>query len=107
MSLAGKAAFGAVSLTSASGRGIFVARVGSGGAVKGAVLMGGPKYDHGYSIASDGAGGALVTGTFEGTAAFGSASLTSAGGEDVFVARVGPGGTVLWAVQMGGPHEDN
>eukprot|EP00966_Prymnesium_polylepis_P164366 3800025-Prymnesium_polylepis.1 len=65
--------------------------------------MGGVEGDQGYGIAPDGAGGALVTGSFEGTAAFGAASLTSRGFFDVFVAHVAHvnhTGVVDWAVGM-------
>ena len=51
-----------------------------------AVKAGGSAGEIGYGIAVDSSGNAYVTGTFEGTATFGSTSLTSSGGDDIFIA---------------------
>ena len=97
---AGSAAFGSsdlggvTSLTSAGNKDVFAMRVDSSGAVVWAVSMGGTAADIGYAVASDGSGGAIVSGYFKLTATFGSSTLTSAGLSDVFVAHVtsaGPG----------------
>ncbi len=48
-------------------------------------------------------GSAIVTGSFEGTATFGTTTLTSSGGSsDVFVAKVGSSGSFAWATKAGG-----
>jgi hypothetical protein len=47
-----------------------------------------------------------VTGRFSGTAQFGSTTLVSAGGLDIFLAKYGRSGKLLWVVQAGGPGED-
>lgn len=53
-------------------------------------------------IAVDAAGDAFITGYFSGTAQFGTQTLTSAGGSDVFVAKLnGSTGQFLWAQQRG------
>jgi hypothetical protein len=44
--------------------------------------------EEGHGVATDAAGNALVTGVFEGTVDFGGGPLTSAGGHDVFVAKL-------------------
>ena len=60
-----------------------------------AVRIGGASGDvTSEGIASDGAGGSLVTGEFEGTVSFGLAALSSAGSTDVFVAHMTSTGTV-------------
>ncbi len=59
-------------------------------------------FDRGYAIAADAAGNSYVTGYFRNTVAFGSTSLTSAGGDDVFVAKLAPDGEVIWATRAGG-----
>lgn len=59
-------------------------------------------FDRGYAIAADAAGNSYVTGYFRNTVAFGSTSLTSAGGDDVFVAKLAPDGEVVWATRAGG-----
>jgi len=48
----------------------------------------------------------FVTGSYEDVAAFGGASLTSAGLADAFVSKYGPTGTSLWAKSLGGADND-
>lgn len=55
----------------------------------------------GNAIATDAAGNVLVTGWVSGSANFGSVNLTAAGGHDVFVAKLDPGGAYLWAKVFG------
>jgi hypothetical protein len=58
-------------------------------------------------IATDGAGGALVTGSFGGNVLFGATTmLTSSSGFDAFVMHVTASGTIDWAVQAGGTLDD-
>ena len=64
--------------------------------------MGGTSIDYGFDIAVDGGGNTYMAGSFEGTADFGSYSLTSAGSYDIFVAKLDSNGTVQWAKRMGG-----
>ena len=71
-----------------------------------AVRIGGASDDVSEGIASDGAGGSLVAGEFQGTVSFGSATLSSAGSKDVFVAHMTSKGIVDWVVQAGGTDED-
>ena len=51
-------------------------------------------------------GSAIITGYFQGSATFGTSDLTSAGNNDVFVARVDPDGTWAWATRAGGTSND-
>jgi len=103
----GTADFGSYSLTSAGGSDIFVAKFDSGGTVQWAKSMGGASsQDYGRGIAVDGDGNAYVSGSFGYTADFGSYSLTSAGGSDIFVTKLDSGGTVQWAKSMGGAYSD-
>lgn len=55
----------------------------------------------------DAAGNTVVTGYFYGSITLGSTTLTSAGGSDVFVARLNSSGQWLQAIQAGGPGDDN
>ena len=57
----------------------------------------------GFGIASDGGGGAFVTGQFLGTATFGSTTLTSASSSfnDGFVMHVTSSGSIDWALAFG------
>lgn len=106
----GTATFGsgpaAVTLTSAGNGDAFVARYDESGSLVFAQQIGGPSFDEGLGVASDGDGGAFVTGYFSGTLTLGSGSeavtLTSAGVEDVFLARYDAQGGLVFAVSAGG-----
>lgn len=57
--------------------------------------------------APDASGNILVAGVFSGTCTLGNITLTSAGGNDVFVAKWSPArGAYLWAQRAGGPGAD-
>ncbi|MCC3155725.1 SBBP repeat-containing protein [Hymenobacter sp. 15J16-1T3B] len=60
---------------------------------------------NGYALANhsvlDAAGNTYLTGTFSGTVDFGG-QLLSSPANDVFVAKISPGGAYLWAVRGGG-----
>ncbi len=71
--------------------------------VKGA---GSADYDTCNDIAVDTAGNSYVTGYFSGTAVFGPFTLTSAGQDDAFIAKLDPDGNWLWAKRGGGPGQD-
>jgi Domain of unknown function DUF11/Beta-propeller repeat len=47
-----------------------------------------------------------VTGRFSSTATFGSTTVTSAGGTDIFLAKYSPSGSLLWIAQAGGTQDD-
>ncbi|WP_438017698.1 hypothetical protein WMF18_00745 [Sorangium sp. So ce315] len=68
--------------------------------------FGGSGTDNGQSIASDAAGNYYVTGSFQGTVDFGAGPLTSAGGEDVFLLKLDPSGTLLWSKRFGTSHTE-
>ena len=59
-----------------------------------------------FSPAGPQAGEVIVAGTFTGTVVLGSSTLTSAGGLDIFVARLTQGGGWIRAVRAGGPDAD-
>lgn len=69
------------------------------------VKAGGTGYDNGYSITLDAAGNTYVTGSFTGSANFGSIELNS-GTEEVFVAKYNQDMDLIWAKQVGGPGPD-
>jgi len=72
--------------------------------------IGGNNFSYGYSIALDGAGNCYITGGFMGTADFdpgpGIANLTSAGNDDIFVAKYNSSGVYQWAFKIGGVNSD-
>jgi len=63
---------------------------------------GGINDDFSYSIAVDDIGNSYVTGYFGGSATFGTTTLTSSGGYEIFVAKLDNNGNWLWAKQSGG-----
>ena len=62
--------------------------------------------DRSNAVAVDSNGDVYVTGAFEQTATFGSTTLTTAGNDDIFVAKMNSTGHWLWAVQAGGTYDD-
>lgn len=58
------------------------------------------------SIAVDSQGNVVVAGSFERSVDFGGGSLTSAGGDDVFVAKFSSSGTHIWSRRYGGSSDD-
>ena len=67
---------------------------------------GGPGADVGNAIAVDAAGNSYVAGYFNGTATFGTNTLTSAGNTDIFITKQDSSGQLLWARRAGGPGYD-
>jgi hypothetical protein len=97
----GTATFGNTTFTSAGSRDVFVAKIDASGTYEWATQAGETGSDFGgVSVLADGS--SIVTGDFQGTATFGSTTLTSAGGSDVFVAKLDANGTYEWATQAGG-----
>lgn len=59
------------------------------------------------SVVVDGTGHLLVAGSFSGSVDLGGGPLVSAGGEDIFLARLdAASGALLWAKRFGGPGDD-
>ena len=98
--------FGPTNLVSSGTEDIFLAKYEPEGALLWARKAGGPDYDEGRGVAVDAAGNVYVGGLFQGTAAFGSTNLNSAGQSDVFLAKYTPAGNLLWARAAGGKDYD-
>ncbi len=58
------------------------------------------------SVATDASGNAFVTGWFSGSVTLGSTTLTSHGGDDIYVAKLDSNGAVQWAFREGGTGVD-
>lgn len=67
---------------------------------------GGAAHDEGRCIVADEAGNIFLAGTFGGNAVFGSTSLTSTGGKDIFLAKYNHLGNLQWIQQIGGSLDD-
>ncbi len=99
-----------VNLTSAGSEDIFVQKMDSAGNFLWAKSFGGNSTDFGNSISLDTSGNSYTTGYFNGTADFdpgsGTASLTSAGSQDIYVQKMDSAGNFLWAKSFGGNSTD-
>ena len=94
--------FGSLSPTISGYSGGYVARLDKAGAYKWVTALNGTKSATGYDIALDAKGNATLTGSFEGQPSVGAATLSSLGGRDVPLLRLGPAGKLVWAVSGGG-----
>lgn len=81
--------FGMSSLTSSGYSDIFITGLDTNGSWLWALRAGGSSYDSGSGLACN-SGNTYLTGSFSATAGWGSASLISSGGADVFISKLGP-----------------
>jgi hypothetical protein len=103
----GTAQFGPNQFTSNNNsRDIFASFFGSSGQFLFTISSGGPENDGAYEATADAAGDFYVTGNFKGTVPFPVGILNSQGDDDVFVYKIDPSGTFLWAQSAGGPGKD-
>jgi hypothetical protein len=102
-SFVGTGRFGAFTLTSApQTQQLYVAKLGPTGTYQWARTVTNYGRGEGQALAVDAAGNIYVTGNFDGPLTFGATTLTPMGSNDVFVAKLSPGGTWLWAKSGGG-----
>ncbi|WP_343748083.1 SBBP repeat-containing protein [Fluviicola sp.] len=100
---------GVANLTSAGINDIFVSKLDNNGSYLWAKGMGGTGIDYVTSMALDATGNVYTTGYFPGTANFnpaGTANLTSAGANDIFVSKLDNNGNYVWAKNIGGASHD-
>ncbi len=100
--------FGSITLNSIGfSYDVFIVKYDASGTVLWAKSAGGTNSDYGYKISTDASGNAFVTGIFASSPiTFGSITLSSAGSNDMFIAKYDPSGTVLWAKSAGGGNID-
>jgi hypothetical protein len=88
--------FGAIRLKSEGGRDAFVAKLDARGEFVWARGIGGAEREEAVSLGVDGAGNVVVAGEFSGSIRYDAGrTLTSAGGEGVFVVKYDPEGRVV------------
>jgi len=102
----GTSVIGIVPLISAGIGDVFVAKLTTDGTWLWAQRAGGVNNESSESITIDDSGNCYVTGFFWGSATFGTTTLTSAGLDDIFVAKLNTNGLWLWAVRAGGTNGD-
>ena len=101
-----------LSTTGLSDRDVFVAKYSPAGALVWPRAFGGPDWDMVAGITVDGTGNIYLAGDFIGdlTAGLGTEAITvpnaGSSGRDVFVVKMAPNGTFLWAKGLGGPGND-
>ncbi len=100
------ASFGPYVLASSGAKDIFVAKINSEGDWLWVSQAGGSDSESGISIKADVGDSVYVTGIFKGSANFGSYNLSSNGEYDIFIAKIDPAGTWLWANNAGGTSDD-
>lgn len=99
--LAGSAAFGSTPLLSAGSNDVFVTKIDPAGQVLWALRTGDNQGQSVSAVATNAAGNVYLAGHFNGVMAFDPTTLTSAGGLDIYAARLGPDGSTVWAVRFG------
>ena len=98
----GSVSLGGNLLTSAGGSDVLVMKLAaSGSPVIYAKGFGGVSYEYLRGVDADAAGSAFVTGTFNDTIDFGTGPLTTAGQEDIFLAKLDSGGNVAFSQRFG------
>ncbi len=108
----GDATFGQTVLASRGESDIFIAKYDTAGSLLWVRQAGGAGDDQGLSVAVDGIGYIVVTGSFRGEpgspAIFDGESLYSSGGTmgDIFIARYDGDGKLVWVQKAGGPDHD-
>ncbi|MDJ1485636.1 SBBP repeat-containing protein [Cytophagaceae bacterium YF14B1] len=103
----GNTTFESTSLLSHGDKDVFWAKYDSEAKLLWAKSAGGIGKDEARSLATDVSGRPYLTGAFSETVIFGSSSVISHGGTDVFVARLDNLGSVQWVKQMGESGNDS
>lgn len=98
-------------LTSAGGTDIFIAKYDMNGNFIWAKKSGGTGNDEANDLEIDTSDDLYISGTFNGTATFGTSpvttSISSYGGSDIFIAKFSNSGTLLWLQKGGGASDDS
>lgn len=102
----GAATFGTNALVSAGSDDLFLAKLDSAGNFLWATQAGRTNSGYWAALKVDAAGVAWWSGTFGGRLNLGTNSFVSAGGNDLFLARMSSAGGVLWAGRYGGTNDD-
>jgi len=109
-SFEGTVNFGGNDLTAVSPTGfgdVFVAKYSASGTHIWSKHFGGPGGSRAYGLAVDSAGDVAVTGKFQSTINFGGSTFTSAGSDDIFLAKLsGATGGHIWSKQFGSTGQD-
>jgi len=84
---------------------IFLAKLDPNGVTLWSKAFGGPQNQAAHALATDAQGNIVLAGPFSGSVDFGDGEHVSAGGSDIFVAKLDPSGATLWSKAFGGPQD--
>lgn len=93
-------------LTSAGSTDVYLAKLSSAGVPVFGKKFGNASSQQGNAVSFDKDGNIYIAGSFQGTIDLGGGVLTSAGSDDVFIAKLDPKGKHLWSKQFGGPSSE-
>ncbi len=102
----GTSTFGATTLISAGPTDVFTAKLNTDGSYAWATRAGGMENDAAFGVSALSDGSSIITGYFNGEATFGAITLTSAGSDDIFTAKLNADGSFAWATKAGGTLSD-
>ncbi len=97
----GDGTFGDTTLSTHGNGDAFVCKLDPNGNVIWVRSMGGTEQDRCWGVAVDGAGNVNITGRFYNTALVEDTSITSAGGEDIFIIQYDSSGNLNWLKRIG------
>jgi len=106
-SFEGNASFGTLNTASAGLRDAFVAKYDKNGNAQWVRRMGGTAVDNAKALAVDALGNSYTAGTFRNSMVLGDKTLTSAGANDLYVAKHNTNGYLVWSQQAGGTGADS
>ncbi len=99
--------FGGQDLDAGGSQNAFVVKFTKDGAHVWSHTYGDATTQEATAVAIDSGNNVLVTGTFAGSITFDTTTLTSAGGQDVFIAKLDSSGATLWAKAISGTSTQN
>lgn len=103
----GQCYFGTKLVKSYGDNDIFLASYSAIGELQWVKTFGSSSQDAASSISQDASGNIFISGSFRNTIVFdNAATLTSAGIDDIFVAKLDASGNVIWASKAGGTNQD-
>lgn len=105
-SFRGTVDFGGISKTTATSASLFLAKYSPAGAVLW-VNTSGDFAASANAVTVDSAGNVIILGSFSSTLNLGDGLLTSAGNDDIFIAKFSNAGAIVWSKRFGGTGVDN
>jgi len=100
------ATFGTTTVPNKGSYDIVVAKLTGSGSFTWVKAFGGTGDDRGFTLAVDSASNTFITGWYTASLTFGSTTLTSVGGEDVYLTKLDSSGKVLWAKSASGTQQE-